>query len=83
MLYTNDRNVYSAKRYKNKNFAAVTPRTIKFPCCLQCNCSTLLYPREVFGAHDNCFHYITIRRAELENSARIWGVAVDLYVVWL
>ena len=24
----------------NKNFAAVTPRTIKFPYCLQCNCFT-------------------------------------------
>ena len=34
----------------NKNFAAVTPRTIKFPYCLQCNCSTLLYRRVVFGA---------------------------------
>ena len=66
----------------NKNFAAVKPRTIKFPYCLQCNCSTLLYPaRVVFGAHDNRFHYM--RRAELENSARIWGVAIDLYVVWL
>ena len=54
---------YLAK-YNNKNFAAVTPRTIRFSLLLQCSCtcSTLLYPRVVFGAHDNRFHYMT--RAE-------------------
>ena len=73
----------------NKNFAAVTPRTNRaarsnFPTAY--NVIVLLYCipcRVVFGAHDNRFHYI--RRAELENSAHIWGIAVDLYVnvVWL